>query len=122
MWGSTIGCIVTLILSLLTAPLMSTAQQAAKVPRLGLLIPGSSAAFAPRIETFRHGLRDLGYVEGQNITLESRFADGQADRLPALAADLVRLQVDVLVTDGEAAIRAAQHATHMIPIVDDRDW
>ena len=117
MWGSTIGCIVTLILSLLTAPLTSNAQQAAKVPRLGLLILVSASAVASRIEAFRHGLRDLGYVEGQNITIESRFADGQADRLPALVAELVRLPVDVLVTDGTAAIRAAQHATTTIPIV-----
>jgi len=117
MWGSTIGCIVTLILSLLTAPLTSTAQQAAKVPRLGLLIPGSSSAFAPRIEAFRYGLRDLGYVEGRNITMEYRFAEGKDDRLPALVAELIRLQVDIIVTDGEAAIRAAQHATTTIPIV-----
>ncbi len=117
MWGSTIGCMVTLILSLLTAPLTSTAQQAAKVPRLGLLIPGSSSAFAPRIEAFRYGLRDLGYVEGRNITMEYRFAEGQDDRLPALVAELIRLQVDIIVTDGEAAIRAAQHATTTIPIV-----
>jgi len=108
---------VTLILSLLTAPLTSTAQQAAKVPRLGLLIPGSSSAFAPRIEAFRYGLRDLGYVEGRNITMEYRFAEGQDDRLPALVAELIRLQVDIIVTDGEAAIRAAQHATTTIPIV-----
>ena len=73
--------------------------------------------FRARIEIFRHGLRDLGYVEGRDITLETRFADEQADRLPALAAELVRLQVDVLVTDGEAGIRAAQHATATIPIV-----
>ena len=117
MWGSTIGCMVTLILSLLTAPLTSTAQQAAKVPRLGLLIPGSSSAFAPRIEAFRYGLRDLGYVEGRNITMEYRFAEGKDDRLPALVAELIRLQVDIIVTDGEAAIRAAQHATTTIPIV-----
>jgi putative tryptophan/tyrosine transport system substrate-binding protein len=117
MWGSTIGCIVTLILSLLTAPLTSTAQQAAKVPRLGLLIPGSSSAFAPRIEAFRHGLRDLGYVEGRNITIEYRFAEGQDDRLPELVAELIRLQVDIMVTDGEPAILAAQHATTTIPIV-----
>src|SRR5712691_3840191 len=117
MWGSTLGGIVTLILSLLTAPLTSTAQQAAKVPRLGLLIPGSSSAFAPRIEAFRYGLRDLGYVEGRNITMEYRFAEGQDDRLPALVAELIRLQVDIIVTDGEAAIRAAQHATTTIPIV-----
>jgi putative ABC transport system substrate-binding protein len=117
MWGSTIGCIVTLILSLLTAPLTSSAQQAAKVPRLGLLIPGSSSAFAPRIEAFRHGLRDLGYVEGRNITIEYRFAEGQYDRLPELVAELIRLHVDIMVTDGEEAILAAQHATTTIPIV-----
>jgi putative ABC transport system substrate-binding protein len=117
MWSSTIGGIVTLILSLLTAPLTSKAQQAANVPRLGLLIPGSSAAFAPRIEAFRHGLRDLGYVEGRNITIAYRFTEGQADRLPELVAELIRLQVDVLVTDGDVAIRAAKHATTTIPIV-----
>jgi putative ABC transport system substrate-binding protein len=117
MWGSTIGCIVTLILSLLTAPLTSKAQQAAKVPRLGLLIPGSSSGYASRIEAFQHGLRDLGYVEGRNITIAYRFTEGQADRLPELVAELIRLQVDVLVTDGGAAIRAAKHATATIPIV-----
>jgi putative ABC transport system substrate-binding protein len=117
MWGSTIGGIVTLILSLLTAPLTSQAQPAAHVPRLGLLIPSSFSAVASRLEAFRHGLRDLGYVEGQTITLESRFADGQADRLPALVAELVRLPVDVLVVDGTTAIRPAQHATTTIPIV-----
>jgi putative tryptophan/tyrosine transport system substrate-binding protein len=117
MWDSTIGGIVTLILSLLTAPLTSQAQPAAHVPRLGLLIPSSFSAVASRIEAFRHGLRDLGYVEGRNITLEYRFADGQADRLPALVAELVRLPVDVLVVDGTTAIRRAQHATTTIPIV-----
>jgi putative tryptophan/tyrosine transport system substrate-binding protein len=117
MWGSTTGCIVTLILSLLTAPLTSQAQQAAHVPRLGLLMPGSASAFASRIEAFRQELRDLGYVEGHNITLEYRFAEGQADRLPALVAEMVRLPVDVLVVDGTAAIRSAQQATTTIPIV-----
>jgi putative ABC transport system substrate-binding protein len=117
MWGNTIGGIVTLILSLLTAPLTSQAQHAAHVPRLGLLIPSAVSAVASRIEAFRHGLRDLGYVEGRNITLEYRFADGQADRLPALVAELVRLPVDILVIDGTVALRAAQHATTTIPIV-----
>jgi putative tryptophan/tyrosine transport system substrate-binding protein len=87
------------------------------VPRLGLLIPGSSSAFAPRIEAFRHGLRDLGYVEGRNITIAYRFTEGQDDRLPELVAELIHLKVDIMVTDGEAAIRAAQHATTTIPIV-----
>src|SRR5262249_16245651 len=117
MWGSTIGCLVTLILSLLTAPLTSSSQQAPTVPRLGLLIPGSSAPFAPRSEALRHGLRDLGYVEGRNITIESRFAEGQYDQLPELVAELIRLHVDLMVTDGEETILAAQHATTTIPIV-----
>jgi putative ABC transport system substrate-binding protein len=117
MWGSPIRGIVTLILSLLTVPLTSQAQPAAKVPRLGLLIPSAVSAVASRLEAFRHGLRDLGYIEGQNITLEYRFADGQADRLPALVTELVQLPVDVLVVDGTVALRAAQHATTTLPIV-----
>src|SRR5215211_6907285 len=116
MWGNTIGCIVTLILSLLTTPLTSQAQHAAHVSRLGLLMPGSASGYAARIEAFRHGLRDLGYVEGRTITLEYRFADGQFDRLPALVAELVQLPVDVLVVDGTTALRAAQHATTTIPV------
>jgi putative tryptophan/tyrosine transport system substrate-binding protein len=117
MWCRTVGCIVTLVLSLLTALLTSQAQQATHVPRLGLLLPGSASGYASRIEAFRHGLHDLGYVEGRTITLEYRFADGQFDRLPALVAELVQLPVDVLVVDGTTAIRAAQHATTTIPIV-----
>jgi putative tryptophan/tyrosine transport system substrate-binding protein len=117
MWGSIIGGIVTLILSLLMAPLTSQAQPAAHVPRLGLLMPGSASGYASRLEAFRHGLRDLGYVEGRHITLEYRFADGQADRLPALVAELIHLPVDILVIDGTTAIRPAQHATTTIPIV-----
>jgi putative ABC transport system substrate-binding protein len=105
------------MLSLLMAPLTSQAQPAAHVPRLGLLMPGSASGYAPRLEAFRHGLRDLGYVEGRTITLAYRFAEGQADRLPALAEELVRLPVDVLVVDGTIAIRPAQHATTTIPIV-----
>jgi putative ABC transport system substrate-binding protein len=116
MWGSTIGCIVMLILSLLTAPLTSKVQQAAKVPRLGLLIPVSSSAVASRIEAFRQGLRDLGYVEGRNITIEYHFTEGKAGRLPELVAELIRLKVDLMVIDGMPAIRAAQQATTTIPI------
>jgi putative ABC transport system substrate-binding protein len=80
-------------------------------------MPGSASGYASRLEAFRHGLRDLGYVEGRTITLEYRFAEGQADRLPALAEELVQLPVDVLVVDGTIAIRPAQHATTTIPIV-----
>ena len=72
---------------------------------------------AGKLEAFRHRLCDLGYVEGHTIMLESRFADGQADRLPALVAELVQLPVDVLVVDGTVALRPAQPATTTIPIV-----
>src|SRR5439155_10973789 len=113
MWGSTIGCIVTLILSLLTVPLATAAPPAGKVLRIGYLVAG----FGGVDEAFRQGLRDLGYIEGQNITIEYRHADNQHDRLPALAAELVRLPVDILVTAGENAARAAQQATRTIPIV-----
>src|SRR6266849_1248662 len=117
MWGSTIGGIVTLSLSLLTAPLTSQAQPAAHVPRLGLLIPSSFSAAASRIEAFRHGLRDLGYVEGQTILLEYRYADDQLDRLPALAAELVQLNPDVIFTFTTPGVLAAKQATTTVPIV-----
>ena len=108
-----VGCIVTLLLSLLAVPRAAAAPPTGQVWRIGYLEAG-----AGRIdEAFRQGLRDLGYVEGQNIVIEYRQADNQLDRLPALAAELVRLPVDVLVTAGENAARAAQHATRTIPIV-----
>jgi putative tryptophan/tyrosine transport system substrate-binding protein len=109
--------IVILALGILGAPLTSQAQQATHVPRLGLLMPGSASGYTSRIEAFRYGLRDLGYVEDRNITLEYRFNEGQVDRLPDLVAELVQLPVDVLVVDGATATRAAQHATTTIPIV-----
>ena len=112
-----LGLMLTFALGLLVAPLTAEAQQPTNVPRLGLLIPGSASGFAPRIEAFRHGLRDLGYVEGRNITMAYRFTEGQADRLPELVAELIRLPVDIMVVDGTAAIRAAQQATTTIPIV-----
>src|SRR2546430_2716119 len=71
MWCSAVGCIVTFTLSLLVVPLLAVAQPVGKVRRIGMLIPGSSSDFAPRIEAFRQGLRDLGYVEGRTITIES---------------------------------------------------
>ena len=117
MWGSTIGGIVTLILGLLTVPLTSQAQPAAHVPRLGLLIPSSFSASASRLEAFRHGLRDLGYVEGQTILLEYRYADDHLDRLPALAAELVQRNPDVIFTFTTPGVRAAKQATTTVPIV-----
>src|SRR5712691_7454673 len=110
---SSVGAIVVLILSLLAVPLAAAAQSAGKVWRIGYLVAGSRRIH----EAFRQGLRDLGYVEGQNLTIEYRYADNQLDRLSDLAAELVRLPVDVLVTPGENAARVAQQATHTIPIV-----
>jgi ABC-type uncharacterized transport system substrate-binding protein len=93
------------------------AQQPVKVPRIGFLGASSASVLAARIEAFRQGLRDLGYVEGKNIVIEWRSAEGKLDRLPALAAELVRLKVDVIVTTGPAPTRPAKEATSTIPIV-----
>jgi ABC-type uncharacterized transport system substrate-binding protein len=97
----------------------AAAQPPEKVPRVGYLNPGSLSdpTSQRRLEAFRQGLRDLGYVEGQNIAIESRWAEGKYDRYPALAADLVRLKVDVIVAQGGAATQAVQQATRTIPIV-----
>jgi putative ABC transport system substrate-binding protein len=96
---------------------MAEAQQSTKVPRIAYLHGASLAATAARNEAFRQGLRELGYVEGKNIVIEWRFADGKFDRLPALAAELVRLKVDIIVTAGPLPTRAAKEATTTIPIV-----
>jgi putative ABC transport system substrate-binding protein len=97
-------------------PLGASAQQAAKVPRIGYLT-ASLAANPHLLEAFRHGLRDLGYVEGRNVVIEYRDAEGKYDRLPALAADLVALKVDVIVVTGTPHALAAKQATSTIPIV-----
>ena len=106
----------------LVSPFGSFAQQQpTKVPQIGYLSSDSPSTIAARIEAFHQGLRELGYVEGKNIFVEWRFADGKADRLPALAAELVRLKVDLVVTTGPAATRAAKEATITIPIVMAQD-
>ncbi len=97
--------------------LSAQAQQPAKVPRIGYLAAASPSANPARIEAFRQGLRELGYVEGKNIVIEWRFADGKLERLPEFAAELVRLKVDVIVTGGPAATRLAKETTSTIPIV-----
>jgi putative tryptophan/tyrosine transport system substrate-binding protein len=99
------------------------AQQAKKVPRIGYLTASPLSAIAPRIEAFRQGLRELEYVEGKNVVIEWRAADGKLDRVPALAAELVRLKVNVIVTGGAQVTRLAKQATVAIPIVmaQDRD-
>ncbi|MGH7824588.1 MAG: ABC transporter substrate-binding protein [Candidatus Binatia bacterium] len=100
---------------------VAEAQQPKKVWRIGILYSVTPASVAARAKAFRQGLRELGYVEGKNIVIESRFADGKLDRVPSLAAELVRLNVDVIVTSGPSPTRATKEATTTIPIVMARD-
>jgi putative ABC transport system substrate-binding protein len=110
----TLVIIVTVLF--LATPLTARAQPAGKVPRVGVLANGS-AATSPPVDAFRRGLRDFGHVEGQNIALEIRWAEGRFERLPAMAAELVRWNPDVLVTAGPYGLQAARRATTTIPIV-----
>jgi putative tryptophan/tyrosine transport system substrate-binding protein len=93
------------------------AQQPAKVPRIGVLAGSSASGESPRVEAFRQGLRDLGHVEDKNIAIEYRYANAKFDKLPALADELIRLKVDVLVVSTTPAVQAARNATGTIPIV-----
>jgi putative tryptophan/tyrosine transport system substrate-binding protein len=111
MWLSAVGVFITLTCVLLAAP-PAAAQQPVK--RIGYL---AQVTRAPLVEAFRQGLRELGYREGQNLAIEFRDAEGQPARLPALAAELVQLHVDVIVTFPTNAARAAKHATTTLPIV-----
>ena len=113
------GLAVVLALGLPFAPLAVEAQPAAKMPRVGYLsmLSNSDSSFGPLRNAFREGLREHGHIEGQTITIEWRFADGSRERLPDLAAELVRLKVDVIFTETTPAARAATQATTTIPIV-----
>src|SRR3954447_11305004 len=93
------------------------AQQPTKIARIGFLSNNSLAAVSSWNEAFREGLRELGYVEGKNFIIEYRFGEGKLDRLPAMVSELVRLKVDVIVTGGPSATRAAKEASTTIPIV-----
>ena len=115
MWCSTAGCLVTLILSLLLAPLAAHAQQPSKVPRIGVLWERTPTD--PFIAAFRQGLRELDYTEGQSIGIEERYAYGVVDRYPALLAELLDLNIDVLVVAGTNAAQAAKARTSTVPIV-----
>ena len=106
----------TLAGGLLAAPISAEAQAAGKVPRMGWLV-ADLAAKSDMTEAFLQGMRDLGYVEGDNLVIEYRDAGGKLERLPALAAELVALKVDVILTGGTAQALAAKHATRAIPIV-----
>ena len=118
---SPIGLIITLALGVLGAPLPADAQQGGSTRRIGCLTPQappeSSAESTARVAAFRQGLREFGWIEGQNIAIEYRWAAGRPDRLPALAAELVRLEVDLLVAGGNPAVQAVKAATTPIPIV-----
>jgi putative ABC transport system substrate-binding protein len=109
--------LLTSLAGALAAPLAGEAQQVGKVRRIGILIGSSASFIAPYIETFRQALRGLGYLEGQNIAIEYRYAEGNYERLPVLAAELVRLKVDIIVTEGTPPSRAAKQATTTIPII-----
>ena len=113
----TIGLISILALGLLAAPLPAEAQQAGKIHRIGYLSVRSREREKGYFPAFQQGLRKLGYVEGKNIVIEYRWAAGERERLPALAAELLRDNVELVVTGGGAAVRAAQRASKMIPIV-----
>src|SRR5262245_62252191 len=112
-----IGLAFVLAVSLLAAPLSAEAQHAGKAWRIGLLSSASSSAGAHRLLALKHGLHALGYVEGQNLTIEYRWAEGRNDRLPAHAAELVRLKVEVIVTQGSLATVEARKASPTLPIV-----
>jgi putative ABC transport system substrate-binding protein len=108
--------VFTLVAGVVT-PLASFAQQPSRIPMVGMLGGGSHAANATRVEAFRQGIRELGYVEGKNIIFEQRWADEKLERLPALAAELVRLKAGIIVSAGPTVTRAIKDANIAIPVV-----
>src|SRR5262245_52260443 len=111
-----IGLAVLLTLGFSFTPLDAKAQQAVKIPRIGVLVPAEPEdPNEPNIAAFRRGLRDLGYVEGQNIAVEYRWAHGKAERYPALAAELVRLDLNLVVIGSGPALQAAKNLTQTLP-------
>jgi putative tryptophan/tyrosine transport system substrate-binding protein len=113
-----IGLAVVLALGLILVPVASEAQQPAKLYRLGYLFEGGQLnQVSPQVMAFEGTLRELGYVEGRNLVIDRRYAEFKHDRLPELAADLVRLKPDVIVTGGTPNIAALKHATTTVPVV-----
>jgi len=110
-----------LVIFLVANVSVAQAQQPTKIPRIGFLVASNPSAVAARIDAFREGLRQLGYVEEKNIAIEFRYAEGKFDRLPALAAELVRLKVDIIVSAGPVPTRALKEATTTIPVVMAQD-
>src|SRR5262245_9124930 len=117
MWLTTVGPIVMLALGILAAPLAIDAQPPGKVYHIGVLETIPIALNAANFDAFRQGLRELGYVEGENLVIAYRSADGHPERFSDLATELVRLQIDLIVTRGTPATLAAKHATGTIPVV-----
>ncbi len=109
--------LILVAMMLLAVGVTAQAQQPARIHRIGILSPVSGSVFPARVEAFRQRLRQLGYVEGKNILIEYRYAEGKRERLPDLAAELVRLKVDIIVTIGPSATLAAKKASGTIPIV-----
>src|SRR5215475_8307410 len=107
--------LVAIVITIAICGAVAQAQQPGKIPRIAYL--SGSSIISSNIEAFQQGLRDLGHIEGKNIVIEWRFADGNRDRLRALAAELVRLKVDVIVASGGGDTRAAKEMTSTIPIV-----
>jgi putative tryptophan/tyrosine transport system substrate-binding protein len=108
---------LAVVIALVLAPFAAEGQRAGKVPHIGYLSLLSAARDSPNMEAFRQGLRDLGYVEGKTALIDARYADGKLEMLPNLAAEIVRLNVDVIVAAPTPAVRAVQQATRTIPIV-----
>jgi putative tryptophan/tyrosine transport system substrate-binding protein len=113
--------IVALVVTLMACGAVAQAQQPKRIPKIGLLSASTPSAVASRIEAFRQGLRELRYAEGDNIVIEYRYGEGKLDRIPPLAVELVRINVDVIVTNGPTDTRAARQATTTLPIVMAQD-
>src|SRR5262249_48053235 len=108
---------ITLLGGVAALPLAARAQQPAKLPTIGYLGANSSSAESQRVAAFMQRLRELGWIESRNVTIEYRYAEGRSERFAEFAAEFVRLKVDVIVTSGTAAVIAAKQATSLIPIV-----
>jgi putative tryptophan/tyrosine transport system substrate-binding protein len=117
MWHTTVGLMVLLTLGVLGTPLAAAQQPTQTMPRIGVLTSGSLASDAARIEAFRHGLRELGYVEGHSIDIEYRYGEGKTEHYPALVTELIQRHVAVLVVGGATATRAATQVTTRLPLV-----
>ena len=117
MWSSISRCIITLTLLLLVVPLTAQAQPAGKVPTIGFVTHNAAPQTAQAYEAFVQGLRELGYIEGQTLTIERRYAEGQLERVPALVADLATRPIDVFVVTTNLIAKAVQQTVPQSPIV-----